>query len=699
MLLSLANRIRLLVLAICAGLALSVLLAFQVLANRNVERTLKHDAENVSGILTNVVQGRRKLLASLTRFVATSPRTRELALTDEATVKAIVEGLRKDVGVDALVITDQDGKLLGQAGFASALSFSAKNPEFGSALHDKAWSGIGERAGSLQIIASEPLKIGEFVQGSVAAYISLGSKSTQDLTNRGAFELAFLHDGHLIQSSISNLHLKVPADQTSWTVDTFDRQYVAQRSVLPGTTRAEKYEFVVLRPRDELLSLFQEFRIAFVSVLVLLSMIALGLGSSVASRVVKSLDGLIAAAEKLRKGEWPEHLRVSHQPEIGLLQSTFNEMTTSLRASQERLLAMIDIDPLTELYNHRKFKDQLQHEAIRTAASHEPLTLMILDIDDFKGFNELHGSARGDELLCEVSEVLKEIAPETASLARYGGGEFAVILPDGLEMEAQALYSQVRARVTSVTLSAGCAQFAEARDKISGLVTACELALGQAKNLGRARFCSYDSMHSDEDGLKLSQFIEDGTYATIRALAAAVDAKDPYTHGHSDRVARYAADLAAYLGASASEVELVLRSGTLHDVGKIGVPDAILKKPGRLDDDEFKMMQAHPVLGELIVNKVPQLHDLLPGVRFHHERYDGKGYPDGLAGENIPRLARFLAVADTYDAMTSDRPYRKGLDQAIALAEIEKGAGTQFDPIFARAFAEMMRENQIHLAA
>jgi HD-GYP domain-containing protein (c-di-GMP phosphodiesterase class II) len=136
---------------------------------------------------------------------------------------------------------------------------------------------------------------------------------------------------------------------------------------------------------------------------------------------------------------------------------------------------------------------------------------------------------------------------------------------------------------------------------------------------------------------------------------------------------------------------MIHTTGTLHDVGKIGVPDAILKKPARLDDDEFAMMQTHTVLGEVIVRKAPQLAFALPGVRHHHERWDGQGYPDQISGEDIPFMARILALADTFDAMTSDRPYRKGLPLEVALGEIEKNAGTQFDPELAPAFVAMMR--------
>ncbi|MBB6051922.1 HD-GYP domain-containing protein (c-di-GMP phosphodiesterase class II) [Armatimonas rosea] len=167
---------------------------------------------------------------------------------------------------------------------------------------------------------------------------------------------------------------------------------------------------------------------------------------------------------------------------------------------------------------------------------------------------------------------------------------------------------------------------------------------------------------------------------TVQTLAAAGDARDTYTRGHSDRVAEYARQLAVALGFSQEQVERIHTIGTLHDVGKIGIPDSVLLKPGPLDPDERKVMESHAVRSEELIRNVPSLVATLPGIRHHHERWDGKGYPDGLAGEEIPLDARVLALADTFDALTSDRPYRKGWDFARALAEIERCAGTQFDP-------------------
>ena len=167
------------------------------------------------------------------------------------------------------------------------------------------------------------------------------------------------------------------------------------------------------------------------------------------------------------------------------------------------------------------------------------------------------------------------------------------------------------------------------------------------------------------------------------ALAKTIDAKDAYTHGHSERVANYARMIAKRAGDDEEAQERIYYMGLLHDIGKIGVAGTIINKTSRLDDDEFQSIQSHPILGSEILSTISQFPDLSVGARSHHERYDGKGYPDKLAGEAIPRPARIIAVADTYDAMTSSRSYRKGLPQDVARAEIEKGKGTQFDPQFA----------------
>ncbi len=176
---------------------------------------------------------------------------------------------------------------------------------------------------------------------------------------------------------------------------------------------------------------------------------------------------------------------------------------------------------------------------------------------------------------------------------------------------------------------------------------------------------------------------------TIRAMSGALDAKDRYTRGHSDRVAFLSAEIARSLGFSPEEIERVRIAGIVHDVGKIGVPESVLCKPGRLTDQEFEKIKEHPEIGHRILEGIPGLEDILPGVLHHHERYDGRGYPHGLAGDEIPLLARIIGVADTFDAMSSNRAYRARMSRDVVLAEISRCAGTQFDARVAEAFLSL----------
>ena len=183
------------------------------------------------------------------------------------------------------------------------------------------------------------------------------------------------------------------------------------------------------------------------------------------------------------------------------------------------------------------------------------------------------------------------------------------------------------------------------------------------------------------------------TYQITEALAGAIDAKDTYTSGHSFRVATYSQEIAIRYGYTYEQCQTVFITGMLHDVGKIGVPNAIINKPGKLTDEEYAVMKTHPAIGAEILEKITTIPFIATGAHWHHERYDGRGYPDGLSGNDIPEIARIIGVADAYDAMSSKRSYRDPLPQEVVRGEIEKGRGSQFDPIFADIMLKMIDED------
>ena len=199
--------------------------------------------------------------------------------------------------------------------------------------------------------------------------------------------------------------------------------------------------------------------------------------------------------------------------------------------------------------------------------------------------------------------------------------------------------------------------------------------------------------HLAEEVTRKTEAIERLSMHIVETLAEAIDAKDTYTHGHSKRVAGYAVEIARRFGYDAERCHDLYMMGLLHDVGKIGIPNAVINKPGRLTDEEFDLIRTHPPKGSKILSNIREMPSLATGARFHHERYDGGGYPDGLKGEEIPEEARIIAVADAYDAMTSTRSYRGVMEQARVYGEIEDGRGKQFDPVFADIMLDMIRED------
>jgi len=184
---------------------------------------------------------------------------------------------------------------------------------------------------------------------------------------------------------------------------------------------------------------------------------------------------------------------------------------------------------------------------------------------------------------------------------------------------------------------------------------------------------------------------------SVRMLAAAIDAKDPYTRGHSERVARYSIAIGKNLGLSEKEMRNLRISALLHDVGKIGIDDRILRKPGALSDDEFEVMKGHPAKGAAIMSGVAQLIDIIPGMKYHHEKWGGGGYPDGIEGEEIPMQARIVAIADTFDAMTTNRPYQKAMEINYVVEKIKSFAGTRFDPRVVEAFVQAVKRGDIQI--
>jgi len=362
-----------------------------------------------------------------------------------------------------------------------------------------------------------------------------------------------------------------------------------------------------------------------------------------------------------------------------------------VRALRAMRLALTD--PLTGLGNHRHFHERLERELQHANERNLPLTLCFVDVDDFKRINDRFGHPAGDRVLSQLAARLRQ----TGEAFRLGGDEFALLLPGYGESAALTAASSVVERIAaldleqvgSVTVSAGVAispQHASERDE---LIRLADSALYWAKEYGKNRVRAYrpDVIELAELKRLASGPDRAARFRAAASLARAVDARDVYTGSHSQRVAELAARTARRLGLAGEEVELTRLAASLHDLGKLAIPEEILRKPGPLTEPERIVLERHPQIGFRMLESLG-VDPVADWVLHHHERWDGSGYPDGVSGERIPLGARIIFVADAYDAMISERVYRRRVSPEEAIAELDRCAGTQFDPRVVAALAE-----------
>jgi len=355
-------------------------------------------------------------------------------------------------------------------------------------------------------------------------------------------------------------------------------------------------------------------------------------------------------------------------------------------------------DPVSGAYNHRFLHESLADDLLRAQSTRRPLTVVVFDIDDFKGINNLHGHEAGDVLLRRLAELVQSAFGLSSRVFRFGSDEFVAVVRDVDAEQATEIARSMRQPVreillggTPVSLSTGIAMFPTHGSDGEQLLARAMAAQQLAKVADADDVIVYDErvVGAVDPYERLARARQRSRRATVRTLAAAVDARDSDTRNHSENVAELASALAQVLGMSQQQIRVVELASRMHDIGKIGIRDEVLLKGEPLTAEDRKHVEEHPLLGVRILEPA-QLDEILPAVRHHHENWDGSGYPGGLRGPQIPLEARVLSVCDAFEAMTATRSYRQALSVSEALKEIERHAGTQFDPDVASAFARMV---------
>lgn len=392
------------------------------------------------------------------------------------------------------------------------------------------------------------------------------------------------------------------------------------------------------------------------------------------------------------------HSNAYNTNQIQLLERLASQISTSVANAQlyARSEQRARIDELTALFNRRHFDEILQQEVNRHSRYGSILSIAFLDLDNFKTYNDNMGHPAGDKLLSHVGQLIRGSLRNIDMAFRYGGDEFAIIMPHTSSDDAFGVAERLRVRISNqtrtgnfaITTSIGLASWPSDGISPDDLVNAADKALYYTKQTGGNRTCIVSQMLPSlkSDQLDTVPVSEKETLNTIYALAATIEARDPYTYGHSKKVRAYAVALAEAIDLPSEKVAIISHAALLHDIGKIGVIDEILKKKDKLDEQEQQAIRMHPQLSKNIVGHVSSLTPCLPAILHHHEHFDGTGYPSGLKGEAIPLEARILSIADSFDAMTSLRPYRAPLSYKEAINELKRCSGSQFDPKLVEKF-------------
>ncbi|KOA20199.1 putative diguanylate cyclase YdaM [Clostridium homopropionicum DSM 5847] len=371
----------------------------------------------------------------------------------------------------------------------------------------------------------------------------------------------------------------------------------------------------------------------------------------------------------------------------------------------EELKRLVNEDGLTGLYNHRFFYEVLNKKILSCEVERKPVSMILMDIDYFKYYNDLYGHQKGDEVLKSIGLILKSSVRKTDIVARYGGEEFAIVLTNTIEEDAIKIAENIRSKIEEtyfegeenqpngkITVSIGVSVYPDKAKNDVELIKSADDALYRAKFFNKNRVETYTSILDE-----LKKDIEESDIdlvTSIKTLISVINAKDRYTYGHVERVVAYGRILADKLGLSNDDKKKLIYGAYMHDIGKINISKEVLNKKMPLTNEEWELLKQHPQNGVAIIKPVKSLRDISSLILHHHERYDGKGYPGNLKGEEIPFLARVLTVVDSFDAMTSNRPYNKRKTYEEAIEELKKCSGTQFDPSITNSFIEVITKEE-----
>lgn len=391
-----------------------------------------------------------------------------------------------------------------------------------------------------------------------------------------------------------------------------------------------------------------------------------------------------------------------------IIATTIGYYVSLEKAHIRHLNALVNQDMLTGLYNHRYFHECLTTSLKTAKTNKQALSLLMCDMDYFKQFNDIHGHQGGDELLHSVAAFFTENLSTEQTVFRYGGDEFAVLLPNASSIEAKVIANNLREKFSEkifageeylpnekFTMSIGISTFEPSQKAAPNLLRDADEALYKAKFFRRNRVETYISI-LDELNLNEKVNIEsERMFTSIKTLISVINSRDKFTYTHLQRVMSYCKLFADDIGLQEEDKKLLCYAAYIHDIGKIDLPKEIVAKTGDLTQEEWEVLKTHPAIGAEMIKNVESLNKVYEIILQHHERFDGEGYPNRVKGTDISYLARVLTVVDAFDAMTSERPYQAKKTYLEGIQELKRCRGNQFDPDVVDQFIESITNKKL----
>ncbi len=626
--------------------------------------------------------------------------------------------LPEKYGLDLVVIVNKNKKIIAQQGLNNSNDILNDNKILQSLNEDKyneksRVSGFKKYNGDIYIISECPV-FKNTSEGTCQGSVILGKKVSatfiEKIKQEFGNDIFITYDNKFVSSD--NISKEVNENIAVINKNTNNEVYKLNNSRIIGSLSitdivGNNIGYMSVMESREIFLSTQKLtkRNAFLAMFLSTIVISI-LGFRLKNIIVKPIKSLENQIKKMEQENLLIHADVNADVpnEIINLTKSFNRMVDSIyehKKENEELKIYANTDYLTSVYNHKYYFESIND---KIAEAHKQISIMFCDIDKFKLTNDTYGHEVGDFILIGIAKIIKDEVKDTGMVFRYGGEEFVVIMCDYTSEETLDKAEKIRKSIIRsqeiqkyasyfpITISIGIASYPKHALDAEGLIKKADCAMCYSKQNGRNQCNIYSNnmnlfLKYNNENIKKELLMD-----SVLALAEAVDAKDDYTGKHSKMVSKYSILLAEKLGLTENEKNRLRIGALLHDCGKIGIPDNIIHKSQKLSDTEFTIIKNHTLLGYNIIKHITNDEEIINCVRSHHERWDGKGYPDGLQGNAIHLFARIVCIADVYHAMTSDRPYRKALTQEEAIDELIRTKGTQFDPKLVDAFVEIIKD-------